>query len=289
MDPKARIEKALQQAVSRAGGKGCPPGLRDAVNHAVFPGGARIRPQLCLATAAACAAHGAQAAEPAAVAIELLHCASLVHDDLPCFDDAATRRGAPSVHRAFGQPLAVLAGDALIVLAFETLARAAEVAPHDLPRLLLIICRAAGMPNGIVAGQAWEAEHDVPLAHYQRGKTGSLFVAATMSGALAAGADPAPWQALGEYLGEAYQVADDIRDVMSTAAELGKPVGQDLALARPSIVQERGLEGAFGHLEHLIGAALDSIPPCPGAAAFRASIREQTLKSVPKKSVRVAA
>ena len=92
-----------------------------------FPGGARIRPRLCLAVAQACGEDQPAVTDAAAAAIELLHCASLVHDDLPCFDDAPIRRGKPSVHRAFGEQLAVLAGDALIVLAFETLALAAAV------------------------------------------------------------------------------------------------------------------------------------------------------------------
>ena len=105
---------------------GCPPRLADALRYAVFPGGARIRPRLCLAVAPACGDDDPAASDAAAAAIELLHCASLVHDDLPCFDDADLRRGRPSVHRAFGEPLAVLAGDALIVLAFETLARGAR-------------------------------------------------------------------------------------------------------------------------------------------------------------------
>ena len=100
------------------------PGQRP-LRYAVFPGGARIRPRLCLAVAQACGEDQPAVTDAAAAAIELLHCASLVHDDLPCFDDAPLRRGKPSVHRAFGERLAVLAGDALIVLAFETLARAA--------------------------------------------------------------------------------------------------------------------------------------------------------------------
>ena len=103
-----------------------PPLLAAAMRHAVFPGGARIRPQLCLAVARACGDAHPALADAAAAAIELLHCASLVHDDLPCFDDAATRRGQPSVHAAYGERLAVLAGDALIVLAFQTLAAAAR-------------------------------------------------------------------------------------------------------------------------------------------------------------------
>ncbi|HEY5308446.1 MAG TPA: polyprenyl synthetase family protein, partial [Casimicrobiaceae bacterium] len=121
MDSMARIESALSAAVASGEGLGCPPKLVAAVRHAVFPGGARIRPQLCLAVAQACGDDDPALADAAAVAVELLHCASLVHDDLPCFDDATTRRGRASVHSAFGERLAVLAGDALIVNAFQTL------------------------------------------------------------------------------------------------------------------------------------------------------------------------
>src|SRR5271168_4620792 len=120
MDAVARIERALNTAIERAEGPGAPPRLAAAMRHAVFPRGARIRPRLCLAVAAACGDDHPAVSDAAAAAIELLHCASLVHDDLPCFDDAATRRGRKTVHVAFGEELAVLAGDALIVAAFET-------------------------------------------------------------------------------------------------------------------------------------------------------------------------
>ncbi len=120
MDALARIESSLADAVLSAEASGAPPRLAAAMRHAVFPKGARIRPRLTLAVAAACGDDQPRLASAAAAAIELLHCASLVHDDLPCFDDADMRRGRPSVHRAFGEPLAVLAGDALIVLAFQT-------------------------------------------------------------------------------------------------------------------------------------------------------------------------
>ncbi len=289
MDPRARIETALQQAVARASGLGCPAGLRAAVQHAVFPGGARIRPQLCLAVAAACGDARLRSAGGAATAIELLHCASLVHDDLPCFDDAAMRRGVPSVHHKFGQPLAVLTGDALIVLAFETLAHDVELTPQKLASLLMIVCRATGMPHGIAAGQAWELEETIPLRQYQRAKTGALFVAATTAGAVAADANPAEWTALGELIGEAYQIADDIRDAVSTMEEIGKPVGQDVALSRPSAVREFGLDGAYGRLEELMGAAIGSIPNCPGAAELRQSLLQQTARLTPKNQARVAA
>src|ERR1700733_7820463 len=118
------------------------------MRHAVFPRGARIRPRLCLAVAAACGEDDPAAADGAAAAIELMHCASLVHDDLPCFDNANTRRGRPSVHRAYGEPLAVLAGDALIVLAFQTIAWGAARSPARLAALVLAMASATGMPSG---------------------------------------------------------------------------------------------------------------------------------------------
>lgn len=239
----AHIEASLHSAVAAGEIRGCPPKLAGAIRHAVFPAGARIRPQLCLAVAKACGLDDPGLATAAAISIEFLHCASLVHDDLPCFDDAATRRGQPSVHSAYGQSLAVLAGDALIVLAFQSLARAAHTSPARLPGLLDTIASGVGMPFGIVAGQAWESEPKVSLTDYQRAKTGALFVAATAAGAQAAGADPLPWRALGDWLGEAYQVADDIRDVMADPQLLGKPTGQDISLGRPSSAIDLGLAG----------------------------------------------
>ena len=113
MDLSPRIEQALLAALASAEAPGCPPRLAAAMRHAVFPGGARIRPKLCLAVAMACGDAHPRLADAAAAAIELLHCASLVHDDLPCFDNAAMRRGIPSVQAQFGDRLAVLAGEAL--------------------------------------------------------------------------------------------------------------------------------------------------------------------------------
>jgi geranylgeranyl diphosphate synthase type II len=297
MDAIARIEKALgtaieqtlMAAVAQVEDPGCPPRLMAAIRHAVFPGGARIRPRLCLAVACACGEDDTGLADAAAAAIELLHCASLVHDDLPCFDDAATRRGRPSVHRAYGQQLAVLGGDALIVLAFQTLARGVASSPGRLPTLMTIIGRAVGMPSGIVAGQAWECEAHVALTDYQRAKTGALFGAATMAGAAATGAEPAPWRTLGERLGEAYQVADDIRDVLGDAEELGKPTGQDAAHGRPSAVQELGVAGATARLRRLVEDAIESIPSCSGSAGLRALIQKQASQFVPGEISRRAA
>lgn len=289
MDAMTRVEQALDGAVARATTKSCPPKLAKAMHYALFPGGARIRPRLCLAVAIACGDDKPSITNAAAASIEVLHCASLVHDDLPCFDDAPTRRGKASVHRAFGEPLAVLVGDALIVLAFETLAREAVCAPERLAALLLTVGGSVAAPSGIIAGQAWECESEIDLATYQRAKTGSLFVAATVAGAAAAGANPEPWRMLGDRLGEAYQVADDIRDVAANPAEMGKPVGRDEALGRPSAVLELGLDGAIQRLKDFLTDAVDSIPPCTGRDELRELIVVETKRFLPKDLSRRAA
>ena len=289
MEAPDRIEQALLAALALGAGAGGPPRLAAAVRHAVFPGGARIRPQLCLAVARACGDSEPTLADGAAAAIELLHCASLVHDDLPCFDDATTRRGRPSVQVAYGERIAVLTGDALIVLAFQFLGHAAARQPrsmHRLPPLLSVLARRVGMPQGIVAGQAWECEPFVGLAAYHRAKTGSLFAACTEAGAIVAGADPMAWQSFGLCLGEAYQVADDIRDVVLDTELLGKPQGRDIALDRPSSATELGLTGALQHFDQLLARAVDAIPACTGAPFLRALVRAESERLVPKATVR---
>ncbi|HEY8125562.1 MAG TPA: polyprenyl synthetase family protein [Methylocystis sp.] len=284
-----RIEQALDHAVTLAQGPGAPPLLAAALRYAVFPAGHRIRPQLCLAVAGACGDADPPSADAAAAAIELLHCASLVHDDLPCFDDSALRRGKASVHAEYGAPLAVLTGDALIVHAFATLQSIAARNPSRMASVLGIVAEAVGSPGGIVAGQAWECEVAVPLTDYQRAKTGALFVAATRAGAAAAGADAEPWRMLGEKLGEAYQVADDLRDVLCDADELGKPIGQDAVRLRPNAAAQLGVGGAKARLEELVRGAVDAIPDCPGAAELRMLIKAQTALFFPKQLAREAA
>ena len=278
---KARIDQALHGAVARGEQRGAPPRLAAAIRHAVWPGGARIRPHLCLAVSAACGDRDPALADAAGAAIELLHCASLVHDDLPCFDDAAMRRGKASVHVAYGERCAVLAGDALIVMAFETLALAAVRNPLRLPRLLGVLAQRVGMPGGIVAGQAWECEDWAALPDYHRAKTGSLFAAATEMGALAAGGDPAVWRSFGEWLGEAYQVADDIRDAACDEDTLGKPAHKDRTLGRPSAVHEFGLAGALAHFEQLVDHAGQSVPDGPGAKALRSLLNAEAERLLP--------
>lgn len=277
-----RIEQAIAAALVPLEVPDAPPLLVKAIRHAVFPGGARFRPRLCLAVAKACGDNAPELADRAASAIELLHCASLVHDDLPCFDDSAMRRGLPSVHAAYGAPLAVLAGDALIVQAFGIFAVPASAAPERVPALLGIIARAAGAPHGIAAGQAWESEPHPDLGAYHRAKTAALFSAAAEAGACAAGYPHGPWRALGECLGEAYQVGDDLRDAVSSESVLGKPVGRDRALSRPSAVASFGVSGAVAHLRRLIERATASIPDVPAASALRAIIEAEAARFVPK-------
>lgn len=287
MDFAARIETSLAEALDRWA-VGSPPLLAAALRHAVFPKGARVRPRLCLAVASACGDDEPELAQAAACAIEFLHCGSLVHDDLPCFDDAEMRRGRPSVHAAFGEPLAVLAGDALIVIAFQTLAGTAAP-PARCAALAAIIGLAAGVSSGIIGGQAWECETDVDVARYHRAKTGALFAAATCAGAMAAGADPAAWRGLGEALGEAYQIADDIRDAVASPTELGKPVRRDEALGRPSAVSSLGLGGAVSRLGMLVTTAKQSVPSCAGASELRAIIDSEAIRLTPRAAVPAAA
>lgn len=276
-----RIEAALERHFAMTSSVSAPPRLIQAMRHAVFPGGARIRPQLCLAVAKACGEDDPELSEAAAAAIELLHCASLVHDDMPCFDNADTRRGKVTVHKQFGEPLALLTGDALIVMAYQVLARSSRQHPMRAVQLFGLISDGVGAPDGIVAGQAWECETRVELGQYQRAKTGALFVAATCAGALAAGVDSQPWHALGDTLGEAYQVADDIRDVMMQADQLGKPAGQDAHHGRPSAAADLGLVGALDYFNGLMQKAADSVPACESREALRQLVLSESERLVP--------
>ncbi len=281
MDLLKRAEKSLEFHFERAVGVGAPPRLVDAMRHAVFSGGARVRPQLVMSVAMACGEDVPELTDAAACAVELMHCASLVHDDMPAFDNADIRRGRPSVHKAFGEPLALLAGDALIVMAYQVLLNAGQAHPARLVALMQNLSAGVGLPSGIVAGQAWECEVKADLGQYQRAKTGALFVAATCAGALCCASDASPWATLGASLGEAYQVADDIRDVMGQSILLGKPAGQDVLHDRPSAASELGLDGAMAHFQALIETAIASIPLCSHRELLRQLVRREAERLVP--------
>lgn len=282
MSVEAAIEAALGNALTRADLGQAPSQLMSAMRHAVLPGGARVRPRLCLAVAQACGTFSKAAAFAAATGIELMHCASLVHDDLPCFDDSDVRRGLPTVHARFGSATAVLTGDALIVLAFETVVSAPEVDPKVALTLTKILARASGSPFGIAAGQAWEGEQRIDLEAYQRAKTGALFIAACEAGAVAGNADPAAWAPVGDALGLAYQAADDLRDHLCEPNEIGKPVGKDAHLGRPNIVADRGTSDAKKRLETLARRAKEAIPACPGRHALSALVDTEMERLIPQ-------
>ena len=279
-----RIEAALGRALGIARNAQAPAKLSEALRYAIVPGGARIRPTILLSVAGACGDDCPGMSDAAAAALELIHCASLVHDDLPCFDDADTRRGKPSVHRAYSEPLAVLTGDSLIMLAFDTLARAgqSENAEARAAQLVLSLSRRSGMPGGICAGQGWESEPEIDLRAYHMSKTAALFIAATEMGAISAGHEPEPWRDLGALIGEAFQVADDLRDALLDENMLGKPAGQDDLHGRPNAVSELGVRGAKARLSDILAGAIASIPSCPGEAALAQMVRHQAESIMPK-------
>jgi len=261
------IEKALRAALLPVTRPPCPAKFGRALEYAVFSGGNRVRPLLCHAVFQVCQRESGRAspregaletATAASVAIELLHCASLVHDDLPAFDDAPLRRGLPTVHVEFGEPLAVLVGDALIVRALEVVGEEAAVrGSYRAAEVLIDVTKAVGAPSGICAGQAWEAEDDVDLQAYHRAKTAALFVACAVAGARAGDGDTERWRVFGEKIGEAYQVADDLKDCLLTHAEMGKPSGQDALNDRPNAVRDLGLAGARKRVDVVLGEAIE--------------------------------
>lgn len=288
MPLSSRIDAAVTRALTYAQGgsdrdaKAVPEQLAQALSYACLPGGARIRPTILLSVATACGDDAPELADAAAAALELIHCASLVHDDLPCFDDADLRRGKPALHLAYSEPLAVLTGDSLIILAFEVLAHAGVAQPERAARLVLSLAQRTGMPGGICAGQGWESEDKVDLRAYHMSKTAALFIAATEMGAVSAGHDPEAWHDLGALIGEAFQVADDLRDAVMDEATLGKPAGQDDLHGRPNAVREFGVDGAMARLRDILAGAIASIPSCPGEAMLAEMVQLQAKVIMPK-------
>jgi geranylgeranyl diphosphate synthase type II len=278
------VESRLRSVIDAAAGTSCPPKLAQALEYAVFPSGHRVRPKLCLAIAAANNTDDMELAVRAAISIELLHCASLVHDDMPCFDNSEMRRNKPSVHVQFGERIALLTGDALIVAAFQAVTDAVDQIKHPdrMAQVLQVVAQGVAAPHGICAGQAWECEDRIDLAQYHRAKTGALFVAATRAGAAAAGANPEQWMTVGQCIGESYQVADDINDVTQDAVSIGKPCGKDEELGRPNAVREHGLDGAVARLRQLVESSVSSIPACPGRDGLAAVILEESKMFFPK-------
>lgn len=259
-----RVESELTRLVHDAAGGQAE--LQGAMEHAALKGGKRVRP--VLAYGAALAVGGRmENADAAAAAVELIHCYSLVHDDLPAMDNDDLRRGLPTVHRAFGEAMAILAGDALLTLSFQVLAGAAmpSVPAANRIRMVELLAKAAG-PAGMVAGQATDfaaVGKSLDLGQLEamhRLKTGALIRASAQLGALShAGVTETQLQALDRYargIGLAFQIQDDILDVTAATETLGKPQGSDQARNKPTYTSLLGVEGARRHARETVTAAL---------------------------------
>ncbi|WP_374563035.1 polyprenyl synthetase family protein [Ideonella sp.] len=250
----AAVETALDSLVPADP----PAGLGDAMRYAVLDGGKRLRPLLVLAACEAVDGQSA-AAMRAAVAVELIHAYSLVHDDMPCMDDDALRRGKPTVHVKYGEAQAMLAGDAMQALAFEVLTPEQGVAPALQAKLVGLLARAAGH-EGMAGGQAIDLASvgqrldEAALRDMHRRKTGALLRASVLMGAACGAVTSTAWQALADYgaaIGLAFQVVDDILDVTQESETLGKTAGKDLENNKPTYVTVLGMAAARRHADEL--------------------------------------
>ncbi len=226
-----------------------PVSIHTAMRYSVFAGGKRIRPILCLETARIFSEDLAHAHFPAC-AIEFIHTYSLIHDDLPALDNDDLRRGKPTSHKKFGEAAAILAGDALLTLAFETIGKSA-VSPDRRVGMLTEISTAAGTVNGMVGGQVADIEAEgrtvgpEMLEYIHRSKTAALIRASITAGAISAGAPPhdvARLRSFGDTIGLAFQVTDDILDVTESSAALGKTAGKDITQQKATYPSVFGLE-----------------------------------------------
>jgi geranylgeranyl diphosphate synthase, type II len=271
----AELDRLLPAATAQ------PPSIHEAMRYSVFAGGKRIRPILCLESARIFHPDISAAHYPAC-AIEFIHTYSLIHDDLPALDNDDLRRGKPTSHKKFGEATAILAGDALLTLAFETIA----ATPVDAARcvaMLIEISKAAGTINGMVGGQVADLEAERKLATAQvleyihRSKTAALIRASVASGAICAGAcesDVSRLRAFGESIGLLFQVMDDILDVEESSAALGKTAGKDLAQQKATYPAVHGLERSHQIANQLAAQAISQLEPYAARASRLRQITE---------------
>jgi len=269
----SRVEAALRAWVPTS----APAGLGEAMRYGVLDGGKRLRALLVQAAAEAAGATatevGREAALRAACAVELIHAYSLVHDDMPCMDNDVLRRGKPTVHVAFGEAQAMLAGDAMQALAFEVLTpdegEGAGVAPALQARLVRILARASGQA-GMAGGQAidlasvGQALDETTLRDMHHRKTGALLRASVQMGAACGGLHPGQpaWDALTAYghaMGLAFQIVDDVLDATQPSDTLGKTAGKDADANKPTYVSLLGLDGARQEADALLAQALSAL------------------------------
>ena len=255
--------------------------LAESMKYSLMAGGKRLRPILLMAAADAVGGHGEDYL-PSACALEIIHTYSLIHDDLPAMDDDDYRRGRLTNHKVYGAGIATLAGDALLTLAFEVLARQEGVSAETLLRVVREFSVAAGA-NGMVGGQALDLESEGKhidrdtLCRMHMAKTGALFRAAVRSGAILAGADEAQLSALTEYaeaFGLAFQITDDILDVTGDEAAIGKPVGSDERNHKSTYVTLTSLEEAKRLAREAADKAHHALAPLGEKAAFLGELAE---------------
>ncbi len=242
-----------------------PKRLIEAMRYSSLGGGKRLRPFLVVESAAMFGV-GREAALLAGAALECIHCYSLIHDDLPAMDNSDLRRGRPTLHKAFDDATAILAGDALLTLAFDIITRD-EIHPEAGVRLALTraLARASGV-GGMAGGQMLDlagegrfgGREPVDVARLQQMKTGALLRYGCIAGAILGQSSPTQYQALDDYgraLGEAFQIADDLLDVEGDATALGKQTGQDAALGKTTFVTQLGIDGAKRRVRDLLARA----------------------------------
>ncbi len=263
-EDRREVETALEQLLPPENAP--PPSIHRAIRYSVFAGGKRIRPILCLEAARVFAAEPRTAIQ-VGCALEFIHTYSLIHDDLPALDNDDLRRGKPTCHKQFGEAAAILAGDALLTLAFETLSTAA-VEPARGVAIIREIATAAGTRDGMVGGQVADLEaegRDVApelLEYIHRSKTAALIRAAVVAGALCGGAaeaDVARLRRFGENIGWAFQVVDDILDVEESSAALGKTAGKDQAQRKATYPALYGLEKSHQMARELATRAIGEL------------------------------
>ncbi|HEX8078066.1 MAG TPA: farnesyl diphosphate synthase [Chthoniobacterales bacterium] len=241
------VDRALDRFLPKATVD--PATIHKAMRYSLFAGGKRLRPILCLAAAEACAGK-TRAALPHACAVECIHTYSLIHDDLPSMDNDDLRRGRPTCHKVFGDAIAILAGDALLTIAFEIATNAEPVSRYKLRDVFREITRAAGSRK-LIAGQVADLEAEgrrinpAQLRSIHENKTAALLTTSIRLGAMSANANPkqlAAVTAFGRALGLAFQVIDDILDVTQTSEKLGKSAGKDLAAQKATYPAVLGLD-----------------------------------------------
>lgn len=261
-----QVESALDRWLPKATVK--PPTIHRAMRYSLFAGGKRMRPILCLAAAEACGGTSENAL-PAACAVECVHTYSLIHDDLPCMDDDDMRRGRATSHKVFGEGVAVLAGDALLTMAFEILCRTHETRRYKHRDFFSELARAAGS-RFLIGGQVADLEGEnkkstlAELRFIHRGKTAAMIMASLKLGAMSANAsscDLTSLEKFGKNLGLAFQVMDDILDITQTSAQLGKSAGKDIAAGKITYPALLGLERSRREASRLTKAALVALDP----------------------------